>query len=45
MGVIRDASLNEPFITIGREKVALKAYAVRRDLTRAADKAVATEAV
>ena len=45
MGMIRDRSQNEPFITIGREKVALKAYAVRRDLTRAADKAVAAEAV
>jgi 5,5'-dehydrodivanillate O-demethylase oxygenase subunit len=45
MGVIRDPLQNEPFITIGREKVALKAYAVRRDLTRAADKAVAAEAV
>jgi 5,5'-dehydrodivanillate O-demethylase oxygenase subunit len=45
MGVIRDAARNEPFITIAREKVALKAYAVRRDLTRAADKVAAAEAV
>jgi 5,5'-dehydrodivanillate O-demethylase len=37
MGVIRDPSINEPYIVIGREKVALKAYEVRRDLTRAAD--------
>jgi 5,5'-dehydrodivanillate O-demethylase len=43
MGVIRDPAQNEPYITIGREKVALKAYEVRRDLTRQADQAAMAE--
>jgi 5,5'-dehydrodivanillate O-demethylase len=45
MGVIRDPSVNEPYITIGREKVALKSFEVRRDLTRAADREAIAEAV
>jgi 5,5'-dehydrodivanillate O-demethylase len=42
MGVVRDRAKNEPFIRIGREEVALEAFAIKRDLTRAADKAVLT---
>lgn len=45
LGVIRDPSVNEPYITIGREKVALKSFEVRRDLTRAADREAIAEAV
>jgi 5,5'-dehydrodivanillate O-demethylase len=41
MGVVRDPAKNEPFIKIGRERVALSAYAIKRDQTRAADRAVA----
>ena len=41
MGVVRDAAKNEPFIKIGRERVALSAYEIKRDQTRAADRAVA----
>jgi hypothetical protein len=37
--------LNEPYLSIGREKVALKAYEVRRDLTRAADSEAIAETV
>jgi 5,5'-dehydrodivanillate O-demethylase len=44
MGVVRDPAVNEPYIAIGREKVALKAYEVRRDLTRAADREAIAEA-
>jgi 5,5'-dehydrodivanillate O-demethylase len=44
MGVVRDPAINEPYITIGRERVALKAYEVRRDLTRAADREAIAEA-
>ncbi len=40
MGVIRDPALNEPYITIGRERVALKSFSINRDLTRAADREV-----
>jgi 5,5'-dehydrodivanillate O-demethylase oxygenase subunit len=43
MGVVRDPSKNEPFIPIGREKVALQAYAIKRELTGAADRAAAEE--
>jgi 5,5'-dehydrodivanillate O-demethylase oxygenase subunit len=43
MGVVRDPAKNEPYISIGRERVALGAYAIRRDLTRAADKAAVEE--
>jgi 5,5'-dehydrodivanillate O-demethylase oxygenase subunit len=45
MGVVRDPAKNEPFIKIGREKVALDAYKIRRDLTRAADQEVKAAAV
>jgi 5,5'-dehydrodivanillate O-demethylase len=45
MGVIRDPARNEPFIRIAREKVALKSYEVRRELTTAADRAAIAEAV
>jgi 5,5'-dehydrodivanillate O-demethylase len=41
MGVVRDPAKNEPFIKIGREHVALSAYEIKRDQTRAADRAVA----
>jgi hypothetical protein len=44
MGVVRDPAKNEPFIRIAREKVALKSYEVRRDLTQAADRAAIAEA-
>ena len=44
MGVVRDPARNERFIRIAREKVALKSYEVRRDLTRAADRAAIAEA-
>ena len=44
MGVIRDRARNEPFIRIERERVALKSFEVRRDLTRAADRAAIAEA-
>jgi 5,5'-dehydrodivanillate O-demethylase len=44
MGVIRDRARNEPFIRIAREKVALKSFEVRRDLTQAADRAALAEA-
>jgi hypothetical protein len=43
MGVVRDSAKNEPFIRIEREKVALKSFEVRRDLTQAADKAAIAE--
>jgi 5,5'-dehydrodivanillate O-demethylase len=45
MGVVRDPAVNQPYISIGREKVALKAYEVRRDLTRAADRDAIAETV
>jgi 5,5'-dehydrodivanillate O-demethylase len=45
MGVVRDPAVNDPYITIGRERVALKAYEVRRDLTRAADREAIAEAI
>jgi 5,5'-dehydrodivanillate O-demethylase len=45
MGVVRDPAVNQPYISIGREKVALKAYEVRRDLTRAADRDAIEETV
>jgi 5,5'-dehydrodivanillate O-demethylase oxygenase subunit len=45
MGVVRDPAVNQPYITIGREKVALKSFEVRRDLTRAADREAIAEAV
>jgi 5,5'-dehydrodivanillate O-demethylase len=41
MGVVRDPAQNEPYIKIGRERVALSAYEIKRDQTRAADRAVA----
>jgi 5,5'-dehydrodivanillate O-demethylase oxygenase subunit len=41
MGVIRDPAKNEPYIKIGREQVALGAFDIQRNLTRAADRAVA----
>ena len=41
MGVVRDPAKNQPFIKIGRERVALSAYEIKRDQTRAADRAVA----
>jgi 5,5'-dehydrodivanillate O-demethylase len=41
MGVVRDPAKNEPFIKIGREHVALSAYEIKRDQTRAADRSVA----
>ena len=41
MGVIRDPAKNEPYVSLAREGVALKAYEIQRNLTRAADKAVA----
>jgi 5,5'-dehydrodivanillate O-demethylase len=44
MGVIRDATKNEPFVSIAREKVALGAFEIQRNLTRAADRAMVTEA-
>jgi 5,5'-dehydrodivanillate O-demethylase len=44
MGVIRDPTKNEPFVSIAREKVALGAFEIQRNLTRAADRAVVTEA-
>jgi 5,5'-dehydrodivanillate O-demethylase oxygenase subunit len=44
MGVIRDPAKNEPFIPIGREKVALSAFQIKREATRAADRAVAQAA-
>jgi len=44
MGVIRDPAKNEPFILIGREKVALSAFQIKREATRAADRAVAQAA-
>jgi hypothetical protein len=31
MGVIRDPAKNEPYIDIGREKVALRALTIQRD--------------
>lgn len=40
MGIIRDPARNEPYIALAREKVALEAYQIRRDLTRAADRDV-----
>ncbi len=43
MGVIRDPAVNEPYITIGRERMALKASEVRCDLTGAADRAAMAE--
>lgn len=43
MGVIRDPAKNVPYISIGREKVALDAFKIRRELTRAADRAAAAE--
>jgi 5,5'-dehydrodivanillate O-demethylase len=43
MGVIRDPTRNEPFIRIEREKVALKSFDVRRDLTQAADREAIAE--
>jgi 5,5'-dehydrodivanillate O-demethylase len=42
MGVVRDPAKNEPFIRIGREAVALRAFSINRDMTRAADQAVRT---
>jgi 5,5'-dehydrodivanillate O-demethylase oxygenase subunit len=42
MGVIRDPAKNEPYVSLAREGVALKAFEIQRNLTRAADKAVAT---
>ncbi len=45
MGVVRDPAKNEPFIKLGREKVALDAYKIRRDLTGAADREVRAAAV
>jgi 5,5'-dehydrodivanillate O-demethylase len=44
MGVIRDRTKNEPFVSIAREEVALGAFEIQRNLTRAADRAVVTEA-
>jgi 5,5'-dehydrodivanillate O-demethylase len=41
MGVIRDPAKNEPYVSLARENVALKAFEIQRNLTRAADKAVA----
>jgi 5,5'-dehydrodivanillate O-demethylase len=41
MGVVRDPAKNEPYIKIGRERVALGAFDIQRDQTRAADRAVA----
>jgi 5,5'-dehydrodivanillate O-demethylase len=43
MGVIRDPAINEPHIALAREHVALNAFQIRRDLTRAADVAVARQ--
>ena len=43
MGVIRDPAKNEPYIRIDREKVALDAFNIQRELTRAADRAAAAE--
>lgn len=43
MGVVRDPAKNEPYIEIGREKVALNAFKIRRELTIAADRAAAAE--
>src|SRR5579864_8605298 len=45
MGVVRDPARNQPFIRVAREKVALKSYEVRRDLTTAADRAAIAEVV
>ena len=44
LGVIRDPAKNEPFIRIARERVALKSFEVRRELTQAADRAAIAEA-
>lgn len=43
MGVVRDPAKNEPYIKIAREKVALNAFKIRRELTIAADRAAAAE--
>ncbi len=40
MGVIRDPAKNEPYVSLAREGVALKAFEIKRNLTRAADQAV-----
>jgi len=40
MGVIRDPPRNEPYVSLAREGVALKAFEIQRNLTRAADEAV-----
>ncbi len=42
MGVIRDPARNEPYIPIGRERVALRAFDIQRNLTRAADAEVSS---
>jgi 5,5'-dehydrodivanillate O-demethylase len=43
LGVIRDPAKNEPYISIAREGVALRAFNIERSLTRAEDLAVARE--
>jgi 5,5'-dehydrodivanillate O-demethylase oxygenase subunit len=43
IGVIRDPASNDPYIQIGRERQALRAFDIQRELTRAADRAVATD--
>src|SRR5205814_127075 len=40
MGVIRDPAKNEPYVSLAREGVALGAFNIRRDMTRAADREV-----
>jgi fructose-1,6-bisphosphatase/inositol monophosphatase family enzyme len=44
LGVIRDPAKNEPYISIAREGVALRAFEIARDMTRAEDRAAAAEA-
>ena len=41
MGVVRDRAKNEPYISIAREGVALRAFDIQRELTRAADREIA----
>jgi 5,5'-dehydrodivanillate O-demethylase len=43
IGVVRDPAKNEPFISIAREGVALRAFEIAREMTRAEDRAAAAE--